>query len=379
MVAAKRAGYSVTAIDAFADKQTVELADHTIVVDYDQHGFNAAALLAAIKTLDVSQYLGFVYGSGFDAQPELLQQIAQMLPVIGNTPATVHAVKTAASFFSVLGQLHIASPKVYDVLPADWHTSTYLEKFAGGCGGAHISIADTQAEAAANHYYQQYIDGYSVSLLFVADGKEIVVIGFNEQWLSPTAAMPFRYGGAVGNIDLPHALQQSLTDAAQKLTCEFGLLGLNSLDAIVENVVGSIGAQRDVAYVLEVNPRLSATFDLYEPDVNLFNLHVQVSLKQASVSNFALRQVRLPAQPKAHAIVYAEFDAGIPAAFNWPDWAVDTPQYTAQSNHIKVLAGEPVCTVTAHAEHADAAKRLAQSRVNILIKKLTDHHQKTSH
>lgn len=379
MVAAKRAGYIVTAIDAFADKQTVELADHTIVVDYDQYGFNASALLAAIKTLDVSQYLGFVYGSGFDAQPEVLQQIAQMLPVIGNTPATVHAVKTAPSFFSALGQLHITSPKVYDVLPTDWHTSSYLEKFAGGCGGTHISIANTQAAAAANHYYQQYIDGYSVSLLFVADGKEIVAIGFNGQWLSPTEAMPFCYGGAVGNIDLPHVLQQSLTDAAQKLTCEFGLLGLNSLDAIVENVVGKIGVQGDVAYVLEVNPRLSATFDLYEPDVNLLDLHVQVNLNQTSLSNLKLRQARLPAQPKAHAIVYAEFDADIPAAFDWPDWAVDTPQYTVQSNHIKVLAGEPICTVTAHAEHADAAKKLAQNRVNILIKKLIDYRQKTSH
>ncbi len=74
MVAAKRAGYSVTAIDAFSDRQTVASADATLLVEYGCDGFNADALLAAVNTLDAGQYMGFVYGSGFEAQPELLEK-----------------------------------------------------------------------------------------------------------------------------------------------------------------------------------------------------------------------------------------------------------------------------------------------------------------
>jgi predicted ATP-grasp superfamily ATP-dependent carboligase len=364
VAAAKQAGYTVTAIDAFADKQTVALADRTVIVDYDSNGFNAIALLDAITTVDVSQYLGFVYSSGFDAQPELLQQITKLLPLIGNLPATVLAVKTATSFFSTLAQLNITHPKVYEALPIDCHTNVYLKKFAGGCGGTHISRVNTETALLQNHYYQQHIAGLSVSLLFVADGEDVVVIGFNEQWLNPAKDMPFRYGGAVGGLDLPKLNQQQLIDAAKKLTLEFGLIGLNSIDAVVQN---------GVAYVLEINPRLSATFDLYTNlDFNLFNLHVQVCLQHVK-----LPQSVLPSkQSQAHAIVYAEQDTDVSAEINWPDWAVDTPHHANRFQHVNIPAGEPICTALADAESSEDARQLAQSRVEVLLEMLKTSHQK---
>ena len=70
-MAAVQAGYRVTAIDGFADRQTFEIAHTTIAVAYDDRGFNAEALMRVVTQLDASQYLGFVYGSGFEAQPNL--------------------------------------------------------------------------------------------------------------------------------------------------------------------------------------------------------------------------------------------------------------------------------------------------------------------
>ncbi|HSI38224.1 MAG TPA: ATP-grasp domain-containing protein [Methylotenera sp.] len=355
--AAKRAGYAVTAIDGFADKQTVELADKTIVVDFDSNGFEADALLSAIQKLDASQYLGFVYGSGLDAQPEQLEKIASVIPLIGNSAASVKAVKTASSFFAALKQSNITYPPVFDSFPTSNHADVYLRKFAGGCGGMHIKLAGKNDELAANHYYQQYVDGYSVSLLFLANGEQADVVGFNEQWLSPSEEMPFRYGGAVSHIVLPQLIQQQLIDAASKLTVTFGLFGLNSLDAIV---------QRDIAYVLEINPRLSATFDLYENvELNLMDLHVDASLMQLEASSHCNQPM---VQSKAHAIVYAPFDMMIPAAFDWPDWAVDTPMQGGQS--VKLSA--PICTVIALASNTDSAKQLAQTRVKMLLNLLQE-------
>lgn len=363
MAAAKRAGYSVTAIDAFADKQTVELAYETVLIGCCGNGFNAEALLAAVSKLDASQYLGFVYGSGFEAQPELLQQVADITPLIGNAPAVVRAVKAPLVFFDFLQRNNIQYPELFEQLPAndgaDVGVTVYLRKQAGGCGGTHIEFVDDECDKPSNCYYQQYVAGRPVSLLFVAHDHRITVVGFNEQWVDAVGSMPFRYGGAVSNIVLPENIQQQLIEAAEKLTVAFGLLGLNSLDAIV---------QGESAYVLEINPRLSATVDLYAMDShestyeNLLNWHVAACLKDV---DFKYERTVFKAS-KAHAIVYAPLDLQIAHDFNWPEWVVDNP-----CNTMQISAGEPVCTVIAIADSPDEAKQLAHIRVKMLQLEIT--------
>lgn len=355
VVAAAWAGYAVTAIDVFADKQTVEIAEKAMVVNCGEYGFEAESLLSAIATIDTTQYLGFVYGSGFEAQPNLLEKIAVLIPLIGNSAQVVAKVKAHSSFFAALEKCNIAHPKVYENLPIDIgiDTSIYLKKFAGGCGGTHISLVkDVVCGVSPNqnyqqYYYQQRIEGRSVSLLFASNAHAIEVIGFNEQWLKPTETLPFRYGGAVSNIELSHVIKQQLITAAENLSVEFGLIGLNSLDAIVSG---------GLVYVLEINPRLSATFDLYD-DADLMDLHIQAS----TVAR--LQPYKCSQSAKAHAIMYASSAIVIASDFVWPDWVVDIPQPTLQKKTMIVLTGEPVCTVLAQAGNADEAKQLVQARL----------------
>ena len=201
-----------------------------------------------------------------------------------------------------------------------------------------------------DQYFQQYIEGRPVSLLFLAHGDAIEVIGFNELWLNPKVDQPFRYGGAVSNIELEQGIQQQLIDAATKLTYKLGLLGLNSLDAVI-NV--------DIAYVLEINPRLSATFDLYEAD--LFKRHVQAIKKQTVKASFISQKKSAQAQ----AIVYAIEDTIIELSFHWPEWVTDIPvmKYSA----ITIKSGEPICSVLASAKDAETAKQLVMARVKMLV------------
>lgn len=377
VAAAVQSGYVVTAIDAFADKQTVELAETTIVVSYDKHSFKADELLSAIGQLDASQYLGFVYGSGFEAQPALLQEIANIIPLIGNTAATVQAVKTAVSFFSALDLCDIAYPKTCYKLPFVF-SECYLQKFAGGCGGTHIKkVIDQDAKLAINHYYQQQIDGRSISLLFIANSHNIEVVGFNEQWLSPAETMPFRYGGAINHIDLSSAVKQQLIYAAEQLTRAFGLLGLNSLDAIERD---------DIVYVLEINPRLSATFDLYSADfyqsvgariTHIIDLHIRTSLEGEKFQHGHLKSpFQLASQFKAHAVVYAPVDVAIAVLFEWPNWVVDSPYLSEQDHEIQILAGEPVCSILVHADDAVTARQLVEDRVKIIMNLLENNFKK---
>jgi predicted ATP-grasp superfamily ATP-dependent carboligase len=74
--AAKQAGYQVTVIDGFGDAQTQACADEAFIVGFDETGFIADDLLDVINRLDTAQYQGFVYGSGFDGKPALLQEVA---------------------------------------------------------------------------------------------------------------------------------------------------------------------------------------------------------------------------------------------------------------------------------------------------------------
>ncbi len=304
--------------------------------------------MTAIAELDAGRYMGFIYGSGFEAQPDLLQRIAEIIPLIGNAAEAVGSVKATNRFFAVLDKCNIPYPKVCGILPDDVDSTAYLSKFAGGCGGTHISIVNAHCPTQPDqHYYQQRVDGRSVTLLFVANAHCIEVIGFNEQWLNPTIKLPFRYGGAVSNIALPASIQQQLIDAAQKLTVAFGLVGLNSLDAVLRD---------EFVYVLEINPRLSATFDLYD-DKNLIDSHIQACVDGELLPH------QSTIRSNAHAIVYAATDIVISSAFEWPSWVVDIPQPATQQHEVTILAGEPVCTVLSHTYDADEAKRLAQVRL----------------
>ncbi len=353
--AAQRAGFRVTAIDAYADAETLALAELSVVVDCDQQGFNSEALLTAVNDLDANEYLGFVYGSGFEAQPELLQEISTKILLLGNTAATVAKIKTASSFFASLQELNIPFPNVVECLP-EAPKQRYLKKFAAGNGGTHISwVKKASQSLASNCYYQEHISGCSVSLLFLADGNSVKVIGFNEQWLSPSVAMPFRYGGAVSQLHLASDIQQQLITSAQKITLAFGLLGLNSLDAIVaENIV----------YILEINPRLSATVALYA-ESNLLQQHILACLGQSPSIVMSVKEA------SAHAMVYAPAELKITTDLVWPNWVVDIPDMTNKNALIK--EGEPVCTVVAQSADAESAKQLVQTRVKLMQQLLKAH------
>lgn len=319
-----------------------------MVVAYDHQGFQAHALLAALHALDLSGFIGFVYGSGFEAQPALLHEISMLLTLIGNRAEVVAEVKSPASFFAALQKHHIQHPALCDKPLSD--ASNMLLKMVGGCGGAHIQHADFATHHLDDKsYLQQKIEGDSVSLLFIANGHAIEVIGYNLQWTSPANYAPYRYGGAAGHAELSSSVKAQLRYAAEKLTQAFGLRGLNSLDAIVKNDTNG-----EQVYVLEINPRLSASLDLYiHATHNLFEQHVQACLGQVLVEQAAI------SLSKAHAVVYTNVDIALNRNFSWPVWAKDCPVTT---HTVKISADSPVCSVTAMAENANAAKQLVQAR-----------------
>jgi predicted ATP-grasp superfamily ATP-dependent carboligase len=345
--AAAKAGYQVIALDAFDDEDTRQAAQQTYRIAYANGGFDELQLMQVLRGLGSVETVGLIYGSGFEASPALLEQVAQYVPLVGNAPATLRKLKNPQQFFALLSEQDIAHPQISLTRPV--RTEGWLRKQGGGSGGTHVRSVQAECEnAAALIYYQRETPGLPVSLLFAANGSEVRMIGFNEQWVSATPSMPYRYGGAVGNITLPATVAQQLLLAAQRIVSAAGLVGLNSLDAIV---------QGEQVQVLELNPRLSATFDLYDDDRgSLIELHLRACAGD-------LREwPPKPHRAKAHQVVYAPHDIMVPRNFAWPGWAADLP-----SPERMIAASHPLCSIFAEARDAGQAKKMVRLRAQEIL------------
>ncbi|MCE9633012.1 MAG: ATP-grasp domain-containing protein [Methylophilales bacterium] len=331
-MAAAQAGYQVAAMDAFHDAETRRFCMWSALLRYANGGFDAGDVWQKLSSLE--GVTGVMYGSGFENQPELLEKIAAHYPLLGNDAGIIAKTKHPLEFFTLLDQLNISHPPVQYTPPAD---GDWLIKSAGGSGGTHIRES---GQAQDDDYFQRKVEGIPVSVLFLADGSQARIVGFNEQWCAPTHAVPYRYGGAVSQANLPERTKTQMADAAQQLTAHFALRGLNSLDCILA---------RDEVLVLEINPRLTATFDLYD---QLFEHHLQACKGM-------LMPLCAATKAKAHVIVYAPHHIYIPESFIWPDWVVDTPLDA-------VFKNQPLCTVLASAADAFSAKNLVFARASQL-------------
>lgn len=347
MVAAAAAGCDVVAADIFCDAETRRDAALAIPLRYANGGFDAAQVRQALLPL-LTPDTGFVYGSGFEAQPELLDEIGQRCTLFGNPAQTVRTAKDPGRFFSLLANLGIAYPETTLALPEG--AQSWLGKRSGGSGGTHVLPLPTEITC---DYYQRQVPGRPCSLLFLANGNGAVSgVGYNQQWLAAVPGTPFLYGGAVSQAALPEVVRVEMLDAARRISAALGLRGLNSLDCMVDG---------ESVWVLEVNPRLSASFALYDAanaGAHLFLSHLHACLGELAPG--------FPPEPaRAHLIYYAPSALTFPAAMEWPEWVVDRPY-----GPLQVRTGDPLCTITADAQHAEAARMLVLERAAELQRRI---------
>ena len=340
---AARSAQPVVVLDLYDDLDTRALSACSRAVANSDGRFDAQRLLAAAAELcPPERCAGLVYGSGLEAHTGLLRKLARNRTLYGNQPDTVAMVKDPARFFALLDGLHIDHPATTLEPPDD--PEGWLIKRTGAAGGSHVRRARKRHRARPRRYFQRYQQGRTLSALFAADGRQAQVLGFNEQW---TADVPwcarYCYGGAVTCTDVPQTLESGIARIASRLVAKTALKGINGVDFILDG---------DRVFVLEVNPRPTATIELYDRDVDggMLALHVRACGGE------------LPSRPRlngarAHAIVYAAAALRVPLSIDWPPWCTDLP-----AAGTPVAAGAPVCSAHAEAETAAQAKQLAMVR-----------------
>ena len=145
-----------------------------------------------------------------------------------------------------------------------------------------------------------------------------------------------------------------MIDAIRHLVPSFNLKGLCSLDFIVEET-GQYS-------ILEINPRPTATFELYEIQESLFVQHLAAF--NGKMTNTELDPESGEAQSRALWILYTGKSITIPH-LEWPDWVTDRPKPGKL-----IASGGPICTICAVANSSGESKALLKQRETMLKKLL---------
>jgi uncharacterized protein len=343
---AARAGYSVCALDLFNDADTGRFALASEAVDAragEGAGFDRQDLLQrAARLCPPARCLGLVYGAGFEDDTETLKRLADGRELFGNPPDLVARLKDPSEFFGLLDRLSIPHPPTTLTRPDP--PRGWLYKRCGAAGGSHVVDAWSASTdtVAGIGYFQRRTRGRNLSLLFLADGRRADVVGVSRQLTRGVGERRYTYAGAVGPIDLPSAVSRSLLDALQALVAHTGLVGCNSIDFLLDGHRPAL---------LEVNPRPSATMDLYDNDWpgGLFSAHLHAC--RGRLPGPSTRGRAAPV--RAHAIVYANARVRIAPDAVFPAWCSDIPRPGSD-----VAIDAPICTV--HADGADPSAALRQ-------------------
>ncbi|MGZ8225038.1 MAG: ATP-grasp domain-containing protein [Methylococcaceae bacterium] len=344
---AKNAGLKSLVIDLFADVDTQHYATACLRV---------ASLAIEHLTLAIDHFIErygvthAIYGSGFEYYPESLYYLNSQLTLIGNSPDTFEQLLNKSAFFSMLDQLTITYPEVTFKRPNN--TDSWLVKPAQGQGGAGIKPYHADHCLESGQYFQKYQPGTQHSVLFLADERQAQVIGFNTQWtVNLGENQRFMFSGIINSCNLLAEQKALITSQLTQLVAMLSLKGLNSLDFI---------QSEEYSYVLEINPRLSASAQLYH--ANLLFEHIQAS--QDCLPDFIPEQQGYT----AYQVVYARQGTRIPQAFQWPDGCVDLPESKAL-----IRAGQPICSIMARQNNAQSVMKALQITQHNLIKGLYPH------
>ncbi|MGP1718113.1 MAG: ATP-grasp domain-containing protein [Methylophilus sp.] len=334
---ARREGFEVLAIDAFADIDTVQAAHQTWQLPALAGRLTAEDAHILFEKLDAWQPEVLIIGSGFEADIACYQNLHQRYALAGNAPSVLEQVKNPYWLNSYCEAHGVLTPTVRSQAPQQ---GQWLYKLAGQSGGAHVSDWDESLIVSPEGYWQAFQPGLAVGALFVANQRSVTLLGVHAL---KQRQGDYTYAGATRLHDarLTAAMQKTL----EALVPDAGLVGINSLDTIWHD--GQL-------HVLEINPRLSASMRLYA-ELPLIQAHLAGT--QGAVSP----ALQANTQYASHCILYAR-QAIETEDMNFPNWLEDRPDGGS------VTAGQPLCSLYAQGDSTNEVQQVLQDKKTQLEK-----------
>ena len=332
---ATRAAWQPSLIDLFNDVDTAELGPtfQCPFGDYP-HGFVELAKQAPPGP--------WMYTGGLENYPEVVKAIARDRELFGVSPEVLIRIRNPFELAKMVRMPRIDEPPGL----SRWSSPApgthrgqpcgSLLKPLRGAGGVGIRFAEENEIASEGFYFQEFLPGASYSALFLFPGNgPPELLGICAQLVGELRlnAPPFQYCGNIGPLPVDSGLTAELSDIGLSLA-SFDLRGLIGVDFLL--------VDRDV-FVLEVNPRYTASVELYERATGRALLAEHIDCFRTSPTEPRSEAKRGDRTIPGKAILYAARDFLVRDDHPWrgPRYA-DIPRVGSA-----ISAGQPVVTVFA--------------------------------
>ena len=377
---AKRAGYDPLCVDLFADTDLQAIAPVELIhmSDYP-HGF-----VEKLKKYPAN--IPVLYTGGLENHPAVYLELSKQRPVWGylhSTPQHGNSIRNPEYLDSIAKSHAIRRP--LHQWPCGF-SGRRLVKPRLGAGGRGIRFWDGNP-VPNTHYLEQYLDGLSLSVAFVHMGNTTRLLGITHQLIGCDflhAPSPFTYCGnttqkmwqasAVPCSPL-QAIETSTTDSRGQMSTSPPCHDLRELQRIATTLTdadpyltGLFGIDFILHdgryYLLEVNPRYTASVELLEHTTGLafLDLHCQ-AFNQLNKCPVAQTFLSVPAK----AIYFAPHRLTFPHDGPWTTHHANDPWTMPLYADIpapgtSIEQGHPVLTFFAQGKDTDDALTQMQTR-----------------
>ena len=350
---ALRAGYEVVAADLFADADLQQACPAEHVAGYPE---------GLTKWLASTPCDAWMYTGALENHAELVDRMAAIKPLLGNGGSMLRRARDPLVLQQELVNAGLAFPETTASpvgLPLDgsWLCKTY--RGASGAGVRRLCDESQLMRAARSHaYFQRYVEGMPAAATFVVSTYGELLLGVTRQLLGPdtTGAERWRYCGSIGPLPTSAEASQQLDTLGKLLSRRFHLRGLIGVDLVIDN---------DRVWVLEINPRYSASVEIVERSCGASPIALHVAAcTETMMANHPVAST--PADELAHgkAILIARQDMIITNSFFC--WAMERTGVEPERRELadvspvgaRIPAGGPVLTVFASGR--DCEKRLGE-------------------
>lgn len=333
-LSAARAGYVVTAIDAFGD---LDLRAVAKVISLRRDGGAPFSAMDAALAARKENAWAAAYTSNFENHPDAVALLGAGRLLLGNKPSVLEQIRNPLTLMRALRGRGFAVPATRASAPAGASAGLWLSK-PRRSGGGHGTSTWKSGRLPRTAYLQSRISGIPGSITFLADGRHAVPLGISRQLVGLAAfgSRGFRYcGSLLAGRDRPlfdraDEIASTARALADAVTTEFGLVGLNGLDFI---------ARDGVPYPIEVNPRYSASMELVEraSGLSLFDSHARACQGELSAEPLPGRAVT------GKAVVFARRTVRAGDTRRWQSRGISDVPHPGE----RIGRGHPICTVFA--------------------------------
>jgi len=343
-------GQDIVAVDYFGDRDQMRVVE-THALQRDLHlPLTAEGLGQAAKLMRAD---AVAYSANLENHPEVVEELERERVLLGNGHDVLREVRDWGTLREFCREAGIPHPVT--LLPGEEGRALPGEMgraFPGGrwlskpvrSGGGHGIRPWGGEPLDQSHILQAEVKGRAASVAFVANGRDSRVFGLTEQLVGrgEFGASGFTWSGNILPLDLAlrdgGLLLRRIEEMVARLTRRFGLRGVNGADLIV----GTEPSGALCPYLVEVNPRYSASMELAERayGIRVFSLHLEGlagRLPEISLGG------RLHEGFVGKAIVYAKHAVTVGCTDEWMEQGIRDVPLSGQ----RIEAGHPVCTVFA--------------------------------